>query len=170
VAIQNAEDLFVTILSNLRSREDRKQQWLQAMGKEAQDPDVKQIIETRTFVQKEIVGNLDECFRQMGVQPMKPEPSQFKETWIEDFRKERDAIQAPGLKAIYTYHKLSELVDLHRSAYVALIAMADASGYYSVGALLETCLADKAAFIERNRRALRTMVERAVAGRVRAAA
>jgi ferritin-like metal-binding protein YciE len=170
MAIQNADDLFLTILSNLHSREDRKQQWLKEMSKDAQDPDVKQILETRTFVQKETVSNLDECFRQLGKQPMKPEPTQFKETWVEDFRRERNEIQSPALKAIYTYHKLSELVDMHRASYVALIAMADVSGHYSVGALLETCLADKVAFIERNRRAFRALAKRTVAGRMKAAA
>ncbi len=170
VAIQNAEDLFVTILSNVRSREGRKQQWLKEMSQDVQNPEVKQILDARSFVQNEIVSTLDECFKHLGKQPVQTEPSQFKETWLEDFRRERDSIQNPTLKGIYTLHKVMDLVDLHRAAYVGLIAMADASGHYSVGALLESSLADKIAFVERNRRILREMVEQAVAGKMKAAA
>ena len=39
--------------------------------------------------------------------------------------------------------------------YVALIAAADLTGHDAVGVLLETCLADKLAFVERTRRLIR---------------
>jgi hypothetical protein len=38
---------------------------------------------------------------------------------------------------------------------VALIAMADVTGHFGVGVLLESCLADKVAFVERTRRLIR---------------
>ena len=45
------------------------------------------------------------------------------------------------------------------AAYVALVATADVTGHYAVGSLLESCLADKLAFVERNRRWIRRMIE-----------
>jgi hypothetical protein len=42
---------------------------------------------------------------------------------------------------------------------VTLVAMADITGHYAVGSLLESCLADKLAFVERTRRRIHRMVE-----------
>ena len=41
---------------------------------------------------------------------------------------------------------------------MALIAAADLTGHYGVGVLLETCLADKLAFVERTRRLIRERI------------
>jgi ferritin-like metal-binding protein YciE len=49
--------------------------------------------------------------------------------------------------------------------YAALTAAADVAGHHGVGVLLETCLADKLAFAERNRRLIRNLVEAKVAER-----
>ncbi len=43
--------------------------------------------------------------------------------------------------------------------YVTLIAAADMTGHHAVGVVLETCLADKMAFVERTRRLIRNIVE-----------
>jgi hypothetical protein len=43
--------------------------------------------------------------------------------------------------------------------YVTLIAMADVTGHFGVGVLLESCLADKLAFIEWTRRLIRHAIE-----------
>jgi hypothetical protein len=42
------------------------------------------------------------------------------------------------------------------------------TGHYGVGVLLESCLADKLAFVERTRRLIRNVVEAKVAERARA--
>jgi hypothetical protein len=42
---------------------------------------------------------------------------------------------------------------------VSLIAMADVTGHFGVGVLLESCLADKLAFVERTRRLIRHTIE-----------
>jgi hypothetical protein len=46
---------------------------------------------------------------------------------------------------------------------MALIAMADLTGHYGVGVLLESCLADKLAFAERTRRLIREKLRRELA-------
>jgi len=48
---------------------------------------------------------------------------------------------------------------------VALTAAADLAGHHGVGVLLESCLADKLAFVERTRRVIRNLVETKVAER-----
>jgi hypothetical protein len=42
---------------------------------------------------------------------------------------------------------------------MALIAAADATGNFGVGVILESCLGDYLAFVERNRRIIRKLVE-----------
>ena len=46
---------------------------------------------------------------------------------------------------------------------MALIAAADMTGHYGVGVLLETCLAEKLAFVERTRRLIKNLIEHKVA-------
>jgi hypothetical protein len=46
-----------------------------------------------------------------------------------------------------------------------LTAAADLTGHFAVGALLESCLADRLAFVERTRRAIRNLIEAKVAQR-----
>jgi hypothetical protein len=49
-----------------------------------------------------------------------------------------------------------------------MIAMADMTGHYGVGVLLESCLADKLAFVERTRRLIRNLIEGRVAAKLAA--
>jgi hypothetical protein len=49
--------------------------------------------------------------------------------------------------------------------YEVLAAAADLAGHRGVGVLLETCLADKLAFVERNRRIIRRLFEARIAER-----
>jgi hypothetical protein len=56
-----------------------------------------------------------------------------------------------------------------KTEYAALVAAADVTGHYAVGVLLESCLADKLAFVERTRRLIRNFVAAKVAAKVAAA-
>jgi ferritin-like metal-binding protein YciE len=49
--------------------------------------------------------------------------------------------------------------------YVTLIAAADVSGHHGVGVLLESCLADHLAFVERTKRLIPRIVEAKIAAR-----
>jgi len=61
--------------------------------------------------------------------------------------------------------KANQLIHLRIGEYVALVAAADVSGHYGVGVLLESCLADTFAFVERTRRLIRNIIETRVAAR-----
>ena len=54
--------------------------------------------------------------------------------------------------------KANHLTHLRIAEYEALVAAADVTGHYAVGVLLESCLADKLAFVERTRRLIRNFV------------
>jgi len=62
--------------------------------------------------------------------------------------------------------KASHLIHLQIAEYVALVAAADVTGHYAVGVLLESCLADKLAFVERTLRLIRNFVATKVAAKI----
>ncbi len=165
--IQSAEDLFLTILSNVRDREERSMQFWQEMSDMAQNEEVKEILNTRAFLTKQSVANLDECFKLLGKQPLQPTTTRLHDAFVEDFRREYNEIQAPGLRSLYVIHKVGELVRLHEAAYVGLIAMAESMGDIPVSALLETNLASKQVFVERAKELVREVGGAAIARRLR---
>ena len=83
----------------------------------------------------------------------------MQEAFLEDFRRELSEIQIPAVKALFVLVKANHLMHLRIAEYEALIAMADVSGHFGVGVLLESCLADKHAFVERTRRLIRHTIE-----------
>jgi hypothetical protein len=89
----------------------------------------------------------------------------LQEIFVEDFRKELNEIQSPVARHIFILAKMTHLTHLRIGEYVALIAAADVTGHHGVGVLLESCLADRLAFVERTRRLIRNMVEAKVAER-----
>ncbi|MGZ3699890.1 MAG: DUF892 family protein, partial [Bdellovibrionota bacterium] len=64
--------------------------------------------------------------------------------------------------------KANHLNHLRIAGYEALIAAADKTGHYSVGVLLESCLADKVVFAERTKRLIRNIVKTQVAEKLAA--
>ena len=76
-----------------------------------------------------------------------------------NFRDEVTEIQNPMAKNLYILATANQLIHLRTAEYVTLIAAADMTGHYGVGVLLESCLADNLAFVERTRRLIRKIIE-----------
>jgi len=152
------KEVFLMLLSNVRNRTERQSDIYQELSRHAEEPEVKQAIEGRAFVSKQILEKLDECFRIIGEKPVKLS-GQLQETFLEDFRREVAEIQSPIGKRLFVLAKLTHLAHLRMAEYEVLVAAADLAGHHGVGVLLETCLADKLAFAERNRRLIRRVVE-----------
>lgn len=156
--IKNQEELFVRLLSNVKHGTERTTKIFQELSQLVEDPDIKEAFEARMFISEQILAKLDRCFKLMGAQPMK-ESGRLEDVFIEDFRKELAEIEAPAAKKFFVLAKAMHLVHFRMAEYVALIAMADVTGHYGVGVLLETCLADKMAFLERTKRLVRNVAE-----------
>ena len=107
---------------------------------------------------------LDECFKIIGAQPVKPE-GKIHELIVEDFRREIGAIESPEARRLFVLAKMIHLMHLRVGEYMALITAADLTGHYGVGVLLETCLADKLALVDRTRRLIRERVAQKVTSR-----
>jgi ferritin-like metal-binding protein YciE len=136
----------------------------QEIGQIAEDPQIKEALEARAFISEKTLATLDQCFKLIGEQPVKF-TGRLQEVFLEDFRKELAEIQGPIARRLFVLAKLNHLTHLRIGEYVALVAAADVSGHYGVGVLLESCLADRLAFVERTRRLIRDMVETRVAER-----
>jgi ferritin-like metal-binding protein YciE len=87
--------------------------------------------------------------------------------FVEDFRRELAEIESPGAKRLFILAKALHLIHFRMAEYTALIAAAEVSGHYGVRVLLESCLADKLAFVERTRRLIGHSIEAKGAERAR---
>ncbi len=156
--VKEPKELFVQLLSDLRQGTERTTKIFQEMIPLAQDPDIKEALEARVFISEKILATMDQCFKLIGEQPVKLS-GRLQEVFLEDFRREVAEIQHPIARHLFVLTKAMHLVHLRIAEYIALIEFADVTGHYAVGLLLECCLADKLAFMERTRRLMRNIVE-----------
>lgn len=164
MSVNTPKDAFVLMLSNVRQGSERASKFFQELSQAAQDPDIKEVLDARVYVNEKILATLDQCFKLIGEQPVKT-TGRLQEVFIEDFKREVGEIQSPVAKHLFILSKAIHLIHLRIGEYVALTAAADITGHYAVGTLLETCLADKLAMAERTRRLLRRVIETRMAER-----
>ena len=164
---KDPREVFLMLLSHVRQGTEKSAKFYDEIGDVAKDPQIKEAIEARAFVSKSVLARLDECFRILGEKPTQLS-GELREMLIEEFRKEFNEIQSPVARRLYVLAKLIRLTHMRIGEYVALTAAADLVGHHGVAVLLETCLADKLAFVERNRRLIRRIAEERVAERLAA--
>lgn len=168
MTVKNPKELFVLMLSDVREGTERGIKIWQEMMPFVQDPDIKEALEARIFVADKTLAKLDKCFQMIGEKPVKT-TGRLHDIFVEDFRKEVGEIQSVPAKHLFILSKLNHLTHFRIGEYQALIAAADVTGHYGVGVLLESCLAEKMAFVERTRRLFKYIVETKMAERVAAA-
>lgn len=161
MAVKNPKELFVALLSNVRQGTEHTNHIFQELTKHAQRPEVKEALEARILVDHDVLGRIDEIFKVIGEKPMKL-PGRLHDAWVEDFREELAGFEHPLARHLFILAKANHLYHLRIAEYTALVELADVSGHYVVGALLETCLADKVALAERTRRLMRHLVQHEV--------
>jgi ferritin-like metal-binding protein YciE len=167
MAIKDPKELFVALLSNVRQGTERTTKIFQELGQVAQNPDVKEALEARVFVSQRILEKLDQCFKLIGEKPAQLS-GRLQEVFVEDFRRELNEIESPVARHLFILAKANHLIHFRIGEYVALIAAADVTGHYGVGVLLESCLAEKLAFVERTRRLIRNIIEGRTAAKMAA--
>jgi ferritin-like metal-binding protein YciE len=163
--VQSPKELFVQLLSGLRQGTERGAKIYQELSQHVENQEVKEALEARAFISEKVLATQDQCFKLIGEQPVKVN-SRLQEVFIEDFRRELAEIQNPVARHLFILAKVTHLTHLRIAEYVALVAAADVTGHYGVGVLLESCLADKLAFVERTRRLIRNVVEAKVAKKI----
>lgn len=162
--VKDAKEVFLLLLSHVREGADRASNAYDELSQLAKDAEIKEVLEARAIVNAGILQRLDQCFKILGEKPM-PMAGRLRETFIEDVRNDLNEIQSPVARRLYILAKLVRLTHLRLGEYVALTAAADVTGNHAVGLLLESCLADKLAFVERTRRLIRHVAEERIAER-----
>jgi len=161
---RDPKDVFLTLLSDVRQSTERAGKIYKEFGQLAQDPEIKEALDARAFISEKSLEKLDRCFEIIGEQPVKL-TGRLQEMFVDDFRKELNEIQGPIARHLFILAKVNHLTHLRIGEYVALVAAADLVGHHGVGVLLESCLADKLAFVERNRRLIHHIIESRIAER-----
>ena len=157
MSVKNPRELFVMLLSDARQNTERATKIYKEISLHAQDPDIKEALESRAWIAEKDVSAIDRCFQLIGEQPVQLS-NHLQEVIVEDLRRELAEIQNSVAKTVYLLAKIGRLSHLRVAEYEALVEAADISGHYAVGVLLESCLADKLVFIERTRRFIRNLV------------
>ena len=167
MAMKDPKDVFTMILSDVRQSTERVAKIYEEISHVAQDQDIKEALEARALISSQDLARLDQCFKLIGEKPMKLS-GRLHDVFLEDFHRELAEIQSPAAKRLFVLAKISHLVHLRVGEYMALIAAADLTGNFGVGVLLESCLADKLAFVERTRHVIRRIAEAKVRERLAA--
>ena len=165
MAVSNPREVFFHLLSDVRQNSERSAKFYQEISQLAQQPEIKEALEARAFVSNKTLATLDQCFRLIGEQPVKLS-GRIQEVFVEDFRRELAEIQNPAVRHLFILAKLNHLTNFRIGEYSALIAAADMTGHYGVGVLLESCLADRLAFVERTKRLIRNLIETKVTEKI----
>ena len=158
MSVNNPQELFVLLLSDVRRKTERSVDFYKEVSKLAEDPDIKEAIESRAFVAEKSLDKIDQAFKLINQKPVTLS-GKTEEVFVEDFRREVAEIKTPIVRRIFILSKLMHLTHWRIGEYMALVAAADSTGHYGVGVLLESCLGDYLAFVERNRRIIRKVAE-----------
>jgi ferritin-like metal-binding protein YciE len=167
MAVKDPKEVFLMLLSDVRRSTERDTKIYEEIGQLAQDPQVKEALESRAFISQRTLEKLDQCFKIINEKPVQLS-GRLEEVFVEDFRKQLGEIQSPEVRRLFILAKLVHLTHFRIGEYMALVAAADLSGHFGVGVLLESCLGEKMAFVERTRHLIRQIVETRMLARMAA--
>jgi len=160
MAYNNPKELFVKMLSDVRESESNLTTAFKELRETAEEQGAKDILDSLVFLQDKNLVTLDQCFKQIGAQPVKTD-DKFINMFIESFRKEFTEIQSPVAKTLFVFAKLNHLINFRISEYMTLIAMSKRSDYRGVGLLLNNILAPRIEFLEYSRHKIKDYAEKA---------
>ena len=162
--VKNPRELFIWILSHARYGTERSVAVYKDLSDIAQNPEIQQALAARAFVARQNLDKIDEVFKLISEKPANVS-GRFLDVFVEDFRSELADMQSPEARRLFILAKANQLGHMRAAEYSSLLTAADVSGHYGVGVLLESCLADHLAMIERTKRAVQTVVEAKIAAK-----
>lgn len=167
MAGKSRKDVFIMLLSRIRHGTERMNKVIQELIQAAEDPQIKQALEARSFVVQKTVSTLDECFRLIGAKPVEL-PARIQEMqkgFEEEFSRELKEIQDPQARVLFVLTKAGHLASVMSGGLLMLAAAAEATGHAGVSVLLQSCAADGWAFTERVRHLIGRLLEGSVAAK-----
>jgi len=162
--VKSTKDLFVHILSHARYGTERSAAVYKDLSELAQNPEIQQALVARAFVSQQSLDRIDEAFKLIGEKPVSV-AGRLHDVFVEDFRSQLAEIQSPEARRLFVFAKANQLSYMRASEFASLVSAADVTGHLGVGVLLESCLADHLAFLERTKRFGQALIESKVAAR-----
>ena len=156
--VNNPTEVFVLLLSDVRRKTERSIEFFTELKKFAEEPEIKDALEARAFITQNSLEKIDRVFKMINQKPVEL-TGRLEEIFVEDFRREVAEIKAPIARRLFILAKLIHLTHFRIGEYLMLVNAADMTGHFGVGVLLESCLADNLAFVERTRRFVRKLAE-----------
>src|SRR5678816_4740854 len=87
MAVNNPQELFVLLLSDLRRKTERSVDFYRELNKIAEQPEIKEALEARAFVAQKSLDTIDEAFKLLNEKPVTL-TGRIEEVFVEDFRRE----------------------------------------------------------------------------------
>jgi ferritin-like metal-binding protein YciE len=162
--VRNPKELFVRVLSHARYGTERSAAIYKDLSDLAQNVDIQQALSARAFVANQNIEKIDEAFKMIGEKPANVS-ERFLDVFLEDFRSELADMQSPETRRLFVLAKANQLSQMRAAEFSTLVAAADVAGHSGVGVLLDSCLADHLALIERTRRFVQSVVETKIAAK-----
>jgi ferritin-like metal-binding protein YciE len=156
--INDANDLFMALLSDVRSNTQRAAVFYEEAVRHVQDPDIADALNARLLISEQALTKLDRCFLLTNKKPVQSS-ERLQDVFLEDFRKGVNEIKSPVARHLFVLAKVDLMTHFRIGEYMALTAASDITGNYAVGLLIESCLADNLAFAERIKRLIRNIIE-----------
>src|SRR5258708_10226942 len=120
MTVKNPKELFVMLLSDARQSTERSTNFYQEISQAAQDPDIKEALESRAWISEKDLSSIDRCFELIGEKPVKLS-GRLQEVFVEDFRRELAEIQNPVANPIFVFANTTHLAHLRLAASVPLV-------------------------------------------------
>ncbi len=155
---KNPTEVFVQLLSDVRRKTERASDAYRELAKLAEEPEIKEALESRAFINDKSIEKIDQAFKLINQKPVTT-TGKAEEVFVDEFRREVAELKPGPARRLFVLTKAIQLSHLRIGEYAALITAADMTGHYSVGVILESCLADNLTFVERTRRIARRLAE-----------
>lgn len=164
MSVKNPKELFVRLLSHARYGTERSAAIYKDLSEMAQNPEIQQALVARAFVSHQSLDRIDEAFKLIGEKPASV-TGRLLDVFVDDFRSELAEMQSPEARRLFVFAKANQLSHMRASEFASLVAAADVTGHLGVGVLLESCLADHLAFLERTKRFGQAVIESKIAAK-----
>src|SRR4051812_8358200 len=107
--VKDPKETFLMLLSNVHQNSEKWSRFYDEAVTLAQDPEIKEVVESRALIAHQTRERLDRCFTLIGQKPGKVGNGRVAEVFLEDFRKEFSEIQSPLARKLFILAKISHL-------------------------------------------------------------
>ena len=99
MTVKNPKELFVMLLSDARQSTERSTNFYQEISQAAEDPDIKEALESRAWISEKDLSSIDRCFELIGEKPVKLS-GRLQEVFVEDLRLLKKQPVSPRKEAV----------------------------------------------------------------------